>query len=129
MTGTHETGGGCPHGHPVMVVEDDPDIREIVQMVLEDEGYKVVTAANGAEAEEELEHITEPCVVLLDLMMPVMNGWEFLEHLKKRGKLDGDGLHVVVLTATPTGLPRGRIKCMRKPVRVEQLLEAVRQYC
>jgi len=112
-----------------MVVEDDPDIREVVQMVLEDEGYAVVTAANGAEAEEELEHITEPCVMLLDLMMPVMNGWELLEHLKERGKLDGDGLHVVVLTATPIGLPRGSIKCMRKPVRVEQLLETVRKYC
>ena len=118
------------NGHPVMVVEDDPDIRELVQMVLEEEGYDVVTAANGAEAEAELEHMTEPCLMLLDLMMPVMNGWELLEHLKERGKLDGDKLHVVVISATPTGLPaRGLIKTMRKPVHVDQLIETVRKYC
>jgi CheY-like chemotaxis protein len=112
-----------------MVVEDDPDIREIVQLILEEEGYEVITAANGAEAEEELEHMTEPCLMLLDMMMPVMNGWELLDHLKKRGKLDDDKLRVVVISATPTGLPRGPVKCMRKPVRVEQLLETVRKYC
>ncbi len=112
-----------------MVVEDDADIRECVQLALEEEGFDVVTAANGAEAEAELERIAEPCVMLLDLMMPVMTGWELLEHLERDGKLDGDGLHVVVVSATPTPMPRGPVKCIRKPVRVEQLLEAVRKYC
>jgi CheY-like chemotaxis protein len=112
-----------------MVVEDDPDIRECVQLALEEEGFDVVTAANGAEAEAELERMTEPCVMLLDLMMPVMSGWELLEHLKRDGKLDGDRLHVVVVSATPTPLPGGPVRCIEKPVRVEQLLEAVRKYC
>ena len=112
-----------------MIVEDDPDIRDCVQLILEDEGFMVVTAANGAEAEEELEHIDEPCVVLLDLMMPVMNGWEFLEHLKKRGKLDGDGIHVVVVSATPNAVPRGPVKCIRKPVHADQLIATVKKYC
>ncbi|HEY2744620.1 MAG TPA: response regulator [Polyangia bacterium] len=112
-----------------MVVEDDADIRECVQLALEGEGFDVVTAANGAEAEEELAHMDEPCVMLLDLMMPVMNGWELLEHLKRDGKLDGDGLHVVVVSATPTPLPGGPVKCIKKPVRFDQLLEAVKKYC
>jgi CheY-like chemotaxis protein len=118
----HEASGR----HPVLVVEDDPDIRECVQMVLEDEGYEVITAANGAEAERELEHIEEPCLMLLDLMMPVMSGWELLDHLRHSGRLDHD-LQVVVVSASPTQVPRGPIRCMRKPVRIEQLLKTVRE--
>ncbi|MCU1281621.1 MAG: chemotaxis protein CheY [bacterium] len=120
---------GCPDGHPVMVVEDDPDIRECVQMILEDEGFKVITASNGAEAEEELSHMKEPCVMLLDLMMPVMSGWELLDHLQRDGRLD-DGMHVVVVSATLGRLPKGSsVECMRKPVRADQLIATVRQYC
>ena len=111
-----------------MVVEDDADIRECVQMILEDEGYEVVTACNGAEAEEELSHMQEPCVVLLDLMMPVMSGWEFLDHLKRRGKLD-DGMHVVVVSAALNDLPKAPVTCMRKPLRADQLIATVRRYC
>src|SRR6478735_2583026 len=120
---------GCPHGHPVMVVEDDPDIRECVQMILEDEGFEVVTACNGAEAEEELSHMEDPCVLLLDLMMPVMSGWELLDHLKRDGKLD-DGMHVVVVSAAPSNVPKGAgVKVVRKPVHAEQLIATVRKYC
>jgi CheY-like chemotaxis protein len=124
---------GCPDGHPVMVVEDDPDIRDLVRMLLEEEGYTVVTAANGAEAERALERMVQPCVVLLDLMMPVMSGWELLDHLKRAGKLDAaHGMHVVVVSATPSPLPLPRsaaVRCIRKPVHVEQLIATVRQYC
>jgi CheY-like chemotaxis protein len=111
-----------------MVVEDDQDIRECVRMILEDEGYSVVTACNGAEAEAELAHMEEPCVVLLDLMMPVMSGWELLEHLKRDGKLD-DGMHVVVVSAAPSDVPAGPVQCMRKPLRADQLIATVRRYC
>ncbi len=119
---------GCPQGHPVMVVEDDPDIRECVQMILEDEGYEVVTAANGAEAEAELARMEDPCILLLDLMMPVMSGWELLEHLERQGKLD-DGITVIVVSAVLSDLPKGPVKVMRKPVRAEQLIETIREYC
>ena len=111
-----------------MVVEDDADIRECVQMILEDEGYEVVTAANGAEAEAELAHMEEPCVVLLDLMMPVMSGWEFLEHLRQKGRLD-EGINVIVVSAVLNDVPKGPVKVMRKPLRAEQLIATVRQYC
>ena len=61
----------------ILVVDDDPAIRDVVQDILEMSDYTVETAANGAEA---LEHIRRnpPAAVLLDLMMPVMDGWEFL---------------------------------------------------
>ncbi len=111
-----------------MVVEDDPDIRECVRLILEDEGYSVVTASNGAEAEQELAHMEDPCVVLLDLMMPVMNGWELLDHLERDGKLD-DGIHVVVVSATATTVPQRSITCIPKPMRVDQLIATVRRYC
>jgi CheY-like chemotaxis protein len=112
-----------------MVVEDDPDIRECVQMILEDEGFKVVTACNGAEAEEELLHMKQPCVMLLDLMMPVMSGWELLEHLKRDGRLAANGMRIVVVSATLGSLPQGPVACMRKPVRADMLIATVRRYC
>lgn len=108
-----------------MVVEDDPDIREVVQMVLEEEGFQVVTACNGAEAEAELNGGEWPCVMLLDLMMPVMNGWELLEHLRRDGRL-ADGLRVVVMSASPTGPLRGPVQMMKKPVSLDALVETVR---
>ena len=120
---------GCPHGHPVMVVEDDPDIRDCLQMILEDEGFDVVTAGNGAEAEAVLAGMKDPCVLLLDLMMPVMNGWELLDHLRRDGKLDDGGLNVVVVSASPNPLPEGPVACMRKPVHADQLIRTIRQYC
>src|SRR3954470_12387725 len=77
---------GCPGRHTlelsmkkrVLVVDDDPDIRESVRLVLEDEGYEVEEAADGAAALALLRAATtRPDVILLDLMMPVMNGWQF----------------------------------------------------
>jgi CheY-like chemotaxis protein len=124
-TNAARKGGPVPQ---VLVVEDDPDIRDCMQMVLEDEGYHVITAANGAEAERELAHVDKPCVILLDLMMPVMSGWELLDHLRRDGRLD-DGLHVIVVSASLGQLPRGTYRCMRKPVRIDQLLETVRELC
>ena len=61
----------------ILVVDDDPAIRDVVADILEMSGYSVATAANGAEGLDKIRHDL-PAVVLLDLMMPVMNGWEFL---------------------------------------------------
>jgi CheY-like chemotaxis protein len=66
---------------PVLVVDDDPDLRDVVALALGLEGYFVLTATNGREA---LAHITTrpPSVVLLDLQMPVMSGWELVARLR-----------------------------------------------
>ena len=65
-----------PH-HPVLVVDDDPDIREAMTAILEGEGYTVSEARDGAEALALLRGGNAPCLILLDLMMPVMDGWSF----------------------------------------------------
>lgn len=70
---------------PVLVVEDDLAVRETLRDVLEMEGYRVLTAENGAEALAVLSRSTPPCLILLDLMMPVMDGWQLLEILRSPG--------------------------------------------
>jgi CheY-like chemotaxis protein len=67
------------HGHRIMIVEDDADIREALRDALGDTGrYEVFEAINGAEALAHLHaHPRKPCVILLDVMMPEINGWEF----------------------------------------------------
>src|ERR1043166_6195918 len=62
---------------PVLIVEDDHDIREVMKVLLESEGHQVVTAANGEEALLVLRTGINPCLILLDLMMPKMDGFQF----------------------------------------------------
>ena len=62
----------------VLIVEDDPDIREFMELLLADAGYDTMTAENGSRALERMR-ARRPCLVLLDLAMPVMDGWEFRE--------------------------------------------------
>jgi len=62
---------------PILVVDDNSDVLEVVGALLETEGYAVVTANNGAEALEQLNGGLKPALVILDLTMPVMDGWEF----------------------------------------------------
>lgn len=64
-------------GKEILVVDDDLDLRTMIAEILSDEGYSVATAANGREALQRLQDGTRPSVILLDLMMPEMDGWEF----------------------------------------------------
>jgi CheY-like chemotaxis protein len=64
---------------PVLVVDDHGNVREALKAVLEGEGYSVVTASHGAEALELLLAGIRPCLIIMDLMMPIMNGFEFRE--------------------------------------------------
>jgi CheY-like chemotaxis protein len=77
----------------ILLVDDDADLRQSLAEALENEGYLVAQAANGAEAMETLRQPERPAVILLDLLMPVMNGWQFCE-LKQR---DPDTAHIPVL--------------------------------
>src|SRR5437660_5704600 len=73
--------GGDPS---ILVVDDDPDILQTLALCLSTEGYAVLMASNGKEALELLRH-EKPAIILLDLMMPVMDGWQFVSEIDQRG--------------------------------------------
>jgi len=114
----------------VLVVEDDRDTREMLERFLELEGFGVRSAPNGAEALASLQAEGRPCVILLDLMMPVMNGWQFRE--AQRRHPDFASVPVVVVTAAG---PRGEMASIAadgwvaKPVDFDVLLHTIRRFC
>jgi PAS domain S-box-containing protein len=113
----------------VLIAEDDDDIRDVIGDVLEVAGYDVVAARNGREALDMLARGLRPCLILLDLMMPVMSGWELLDALRADGDLER--LPVVILSAAADGstpLPGAR-QWLPKPFHVPMLLAAVAQHC
>ena len=81
-------------GKRVLVVDDDPDIRELLFTALEDDGFEVVPAANGQEALAIIATF-RPDVIVLDLMMPVMDGWQFARELRARD----EDIPIVLLSA------------------------------
>jgi two-component system response regulator CpxR len=118
-------------GRDILVVDDDRDIRETLGEILHHEGYHVEMAENGARAVELIRRGPAPSLVLLDLMMPVMSGWEFLEMAETDAELAG--IPVVVVSAMPAPLApaeaRGGVKaCLHKPLQLQQLLSLVHQY-
>src|SRR5262249_6773543 len=92
---------------PILIVEDDPDLRHAISQVLEEEGYPVRGAANGKEALAILETETGPYLILLDLMMPVMNGWQFLERKNRDSRISAYPVLIVsaYLDQPPPGSP------------------------
>lgn len=111
----------------VLIVEDDPAIREALQSVLESEGHTAHTAANGGEALALLRRIARPQLILLDLMMPVMSGWELLGLL--RADPEFSSIPVVVVSAAP---PKGELaasRVLKKPIEVNTLLRVVEELC
>jgi two-component system, chemotaxis family, chemotaxis protein CheY len=113
---------------PILVVDDDEGIREFVQTVLSDEGYEVRTAWHGAAALELLEQVS-PSVILLDMRMPVMDGWEFARQYRER---PGPHAPIIVVTAARDADDRAaQIAAdgvLPKPFRLHQLLALVDQY-
>ncbi len=115
----------------VLVVDDDRDMREALGMVLGRHGYQVATAADGAEALEHLRQAPRrPCVVLLDLMMPRMNGFQMREAMEASDLAD---IPVVALTgAGPAIISRAqqlRLEVLRKPITLPDLLSTVARFC
>ena len=113
----------------ILVVEDNDDVREMMAVTLELEGHRVSTAANGQEALEQLRTGEKPSVILLDLMMPVMNGWEFRLELERDPALAD--LPVVVISAATGELVRNTRAdaFIPKPIDMDQLLDVVGDLC
>jgi CheY-like chemotaxis protein len=111
----------------VLVVEDDFSIRETLREILEVHGYVVRTAENGREGLEKLKTIAKPCLVLLDMMMPVMDGRAFLDAVREDTMLAPIPVLVVSATATPENT-RGAVDFMKKPPDLDLLLKMVDHY-
>jgi CheY-like chemotaxis protein len=112
----------------VLIVDDDPNLLEVTSFVIESEGMAVKTARNGEEALALLRARAGrlPGLVLLDLMMPVMNGWEFLDAVAKEPSLKV--IPVVVLTAAERAQVPGAVEVLRKPMDLRALLRVVERY-
>ena len=109
----------------LLVVDDDATIREMLEMVLDSEGYEVVTAPHGVAAFALLDQI-RPHVILLDMKMPVMDGWGFLEQYRRR---PGPKVPVVVLTAAQDDSRRagevGADAYVAKPFAIDDLISVL----
>jgi CheY-like chemotaxis protein len=113
----------------VLVVEDTEDLRDLFIEVIRHAGYRVLGAENGAEALEILgSEVTDPCLVLLDMMMPVMDGPMFLNALQQSHRVAS--LPIVALSAAVTDKDvQGARRFVRKPVSPDVLIALVREYC
>ncbi len=115
------------HAHPVvLVVDDDPDILEALSEILEAEGFQIRRARHGKEALERLEP-EPPQLILLDLMMPVMDGWEFAQQLRLRSPLQD--IPIIVLSADRNVGTKAReigaVGHLAKPFELNELLNLV----
>jgi CheY-like chemotaxis protein len=112
----------------VLVVEDDEDIRDVLATVLHESGYSVIIAKNGEEALQRLRTGTcRPCVILLDLWMPVMDGWQFREEQRKDSSLAG--IPVVALSGDREAQAFDTAAYLSKPVQFNQLVSTVERFC
>ena len=107
----------------VLIVEDDFDVRRALAGILGDQGCELATAANGEEALAHIDRAGMPGLIVLDLMMPVMDGWTFGEQFSGAG-LHGDEVSIIILSGFPspsdTDLP-GRVRHVAKPIRAGAL--------
>jgi len=112
----------------ILIVEDDPDIRDSLKEILQFEGYNPETASNGQEGVEKLRVMSNPCLILLDLMMPVMNGWQFLEYRALHSPLSS--IPVVVVSAqTHQSKPAQVVAFLKKPLELDSFLKLVSIFC
>ena len=113
----------------VLIVDDDARIRALMARLIETSGYSAVEAADGKEALAKMRH-RRPCVILLDLQMPIMDGWEF----RRQQLADPELADVPVICVTgfydSSDLFRSTgVRCFTKPVQLSSLLQAIREVC
>jgi two-component system, sensor histidine kinase and response regulator len=112
------------HG-PVLIVEDETEIRDSLRDLLMDEGYSVEVAADGREALARLAE-QRPCLVILDLILPVLSGTEVYDCMQADPALAE--IPVVISTSDPARAPSG-VTLMKKPINLPRLLQLVEKFC
>lgn len=117
--------------HHILIVDDDPDIRDSLSDVLADQGFEVAVSADGLEALEHLRRSPAPCLILLDYMMPRCDGPSFRLEQKNDARIAA--IPVVLLTADVRVEEKRRVldavDLLAKPVQLEELLAVVRRHC
>lgn len=114
----------------VCIVEDEIDIRETLKTLFEMEGYEVKTASNGKEALRIVYNLPDFAVFLVDLMMPVMNGWEFIETIRE--KYSKTELPIIVMSAVVEQAKSlsAKVNAMiKKPIEIDRILNLVAMEC
>jgi two-component system, chemotaxis family, chemotaxis protein CheY len=114
----------------ILIIEDDRDIRESLAEILEAEGYATARATNGQEGLDYLRSAAKPNLILLDLMMPVKDGYDFANELVRDPRISD--IPVIVMSADGSVLKKGTIakadEWVRKPIDLEEFLEAIQRH-
>jgi CheY-like chemotaxis protein len=120
----------CPQrNHKILVVDDDADIREVLSEVLTESGHEVLTASNGLEGLQILRDGWAPCMVLLDLMMPVMDGYLFLEAAKRDPALASIPITVITAGRQVDVQRLEGATLVAKPIRLPALMSLIAKNC
>ena len=109
----------------ILLVEDDEDVREMLEFTLRSHGIAVKVAKDGASALAALEDV-RPCLMILDLVMPMMTGWQVVEQMKARHL---DDIPVCVISALGTSGPPEAVATFSKPFDVRELVAFAARYC
>ena len=124
-----DTPDASPRRCLVAIIEDDSEFRTMLRELLEEERYRVIAMANGAEALEMLRGDSMPDVILLDVSMPIMDGFDFLRHRNADPRLSTVPV-VLVTNAKPHERPTvGVSDVVRKPIDIDEILLAIKRYC
>ncbi|MFZ1120852.1 MAG: response regulator [Candidatus Binataceae bacterium] len=115
--------------HTILVVEDEDESRQVLMQILELEGFKAVGAPNGAEALDYLRSSDLPCVIILDLLMPVMDGRQFRTALLQVADLATIPVIVVSAIDSSAVSDLGVVKAFRKPLDIDALVKIIREHC
>jgi CheY-like chemotaxis protein len=113
----------------VLVVEDEEEARTFLVKILEYEGFSVRGFANGAEALDYLTRSREPCLIVMDLRMPVMDGPGLRAALLQDQRFAQIPIVVVTALDPSAAAGLGALRVLRKPIDVDVLLSVIRQYC
>jgi two-component system, chemotaxis family, chemotaxis protein CheY len=110
----------------VLIVDDNPELLKTTSVLLQTQGWSAVTAQNGREALDRLKTGHNISLILLDLWMPLMNGWEFLHRQKDDPEIAD--IPVVVISAIPAASVQGAKTVLKKPVDARALIAMVEHY-
>jgi|SRR5579862_1414680 len=115
--------------HPVLVVDDDRYVRDALRALLETMGFRVTVAVNGADALERLHRGMLPCLVVLDLEMPILDGWGFREALLRESRFARIPVIVISARHHRRPAPPRLVADLPKPVDADELTDVIERHC